>query len=90
MGNEEIRVGTGMKEEVISLIETRNAGFLVSVKRAVKVGKTASEMTEIKLEGYAKDQTEALQVLSQLDAATMKFIGDEAAFYGIDLKARRE
>lgn len=81
---------TGLSKEIISLIQTENIGYEVSISRSVKTGKTAAEVSTVKLEGHAKDKAEALQVLRDLDAATMQFIQAEATFYGVDLKKKLE
>jgi len=83
-----LKAGTKMSEDVISLIETRNTGFLVSISRTIKVGRTASELSCCKMEGYARTLDEAFVVIGQLDHATNTFIKTEAAFYGIDLASQ--
>jgi hypothetical protein len=88
MENETVKVGTKLSEELISLIETRASGFLVSITRNVKVGRTASEISTVKMEGNAKSIEEALSLMGNLDFATMQFIKNEAAMYGIDLAAQ--
>jgi len=85
---ETVKVATRMSEELISLIETRASGFLVSITRNVKTGRTATEVSTVKMEGHAKDMTEALSVIGNLDRITMQFIKNEAAMYGIDLAAQ--
>ena len=86
MGNEAVKKATGMNEEMLSIIETRNSGFLISISRSVKVGKTAGEINTVKYEGHAKDQEEAKAVLAQIDAATRQWIVEESKFYDVQLK----
>jgi len=79
---------TGASREILSVIQTENRGFLVSISRNVKVGRTASEISTVKMEGYAKDMQEAFVVIGNLDHATMQFIKNEARMYGIDLASQ--
>ena len=84
---EAVSKATGVSKEILSVIETQNSGFLVSISRNLKVGRTASEISTIKMEGFAKSQEEALSVLQNLDNLTLTFIIREGEFYGIDPKA---
>ena len=77
---------TPPSKELISMIETKNVGFNVSISRNVKVGRTATETTTIRMEGAAEDLASAKAVLAELDKATKAFIEAEAAFYNINLK----
>ena len=79
---------TGVSKEILSIIQTEQSGFLVSISRSVKTGRTASEMSNVKMEGYARDLKGAYEIIGALDHATMTFIKSEAAFYGIDLAAQ--
>jgi hypothetical protein len=84
---ESVAKATGISKEILSIIQTEQTGFLVSISRTVKTGKTASELSSVKMEGYARDLQGAGEVAKALDGATMEFIKTEAGFYGIDLKA---
>ena len=87
MENEKkIEKALGIPKELISLIQTEDVGYVVSISRSVKVGRTATEMTSIRMEGHAKDGAAAKEVLADLDKATMAFIEKEAGAYGIVLK----
>lgn len=73
------------KQKEATIVQTQNSGFLVSISRSIKIGKTATEMTNIRMEGYAKDQQEALQTLKVIDEKTLDFIKKEAELYKISL-----
>lgn len=77
---------TGASKEILSIIETQQAGFLVSISRSIKVGRTAAEVSTVKMEGHAKDLKEAYEIIGAIDHATQTFITTEGQFYGIDPK----
>jgi hypothetical protein len=86
--NEAVHLKTGASREIVSIIQTEQSGFLVSISRSVKVGRTAAEVSTVKMEGHAKDMAEAAQVIGNLDNMTQQFIKNEAAFYGVNLQGQ--
>jgi hypothetical protein len=83
--NEAVHLKTGASREIVSIIQTEQSGFLVSISRSLKTGKTASEISTVKFEGYARDMKEAYEVIGQIDHATQQFVLSEAKFYNIEL-----
>jgi len=87
MGNEnKIQAATGLSKELISLINTEETGWEVAITRNLKCGRTSVEVSTVKMGAHAKNREEALQVLKDIDEATMKFIVAEGIFYGVDPK----
>ena len=66
-----------------TIVQTQNIGYLVSISRSVKTGTTATEVSNIRIEGHAKDKADALEALKEIDKQTQKFVDEERTRYGI-------
>ena len=71
IGGHNLKAPDPKTEPQVSIVRTEGHGFFISVSRSLKTGKTADEMTKVRLEGYADDLPDALGAMKQMDKETI-------------------